>query len=100
VLIKDGTLSFNGVDRGAIVAPVNSVTVKGGRTVYRTAAPSSQFPVAVTALVTPGACSDGMSDRTYPSAARVEIDYAGASPNVTLNGCAAPERMLEQAPRP
>jgi uncharacterized membrane protein len=41
-----------------------------------------------------------MSDRTYPSAARVEIDYAGASPNVTLNGCAAPERMLEQAPRP
>ena len=98
VLLKDGSLSFNGVDRGAIVAPIASVEVRSPAIVYRTAPPSAVLPVAVTATVTPGACSDGMSDRTYPYAAVVDIDYAGAAPPVTLKGCAGPESLFEQPP--
>lgn len=95
VLLKDGSLSFSGVDRGAIVAPIASVEARGGGAVYRTPPPSTRFPVAVRATVTPGACSDGMSDRVYPYAAVVDIDYAGAAPPVTLKGCAGPESLFQ-----
>jgi uncharacterized membrane protein len=91
-------LSFNGVDRGAIVAPIADTQVSGASTVYRTAPPGAAMPVAVRATVTPGACSDGMSDRTYPYVASVDIDYAGASPPVSLNGCAGPESLFERPP--
>jgi uncharacterized membrane protein len=94
VLLANGSLSFNGVDRGAIVAPITSRTVERGRTVFQTSPPSVQRPVAVRAALTPGDCSDGMSDRTYPYSAVVEIDYAGAAPPVTLNGCAGPESLF------
>jgi uncharacterized membrane protein len=99
-LLKDGTLSFEGVDRGAIRAPIASVRVHSPAIVYRTAPPSAQLPVAVQATVTPGACSDGMSDRVYPYSAVVEIDYAGAAPPVTLTGCAGPESLFERRPTP
>lgn len=99
-LLKDGTLVFEGVDRGAIRAPIASVEVRSPAIVYRTAPPSAVLPVAVTATVTPGVCSDGMSDRTYPYAAAVEIDYAGAAPPATLTGCAGPESLFERPPAP
>jgi uncharacterized membrane protein len=100
VLLKDGSLSFDGVDRGAIIAPIASVEVRSPTIIYRTAPPSVVLPVAVTATVTPGVCSDGMSDRTYPYAATVEINYAGAAPPATLTGCAGPESLFERPPAP
>ena len=94
VLLKDGALSFDAVDRGAIRAQIASVRVEGRTTVFRTPAPNAVFPVAVRAAVTPGDCSDGMSDRTYPYSAVVEVDYAGARPAETWRGCGGPESLF------
>jgi uncharacterized membrane protein len=51
---------------------------------------SSNDPV-LELLVTPGSCSDGMSDRTYPFTARMVY---GA---LTLTGCAMPGRPTGEA---
>ena len=42
--------------------------------------------------LTPGDCSDGMSDRRYAYAASVELD------GDVLRGCGTPERLFGEAP--
>ena len=42
--------------------------------------------------LTPGACSDGMSDRRYPYAAQVRLG------GEVLRGCAGPERLFQPQP--
>lgn len=96
-LLKDGSFSFNGENRGAIVAPLTDSERGGGSVVFRTPAPTRDFPVAARATIKPGPCSSGASDRAYPYAATLDIDYAGASPPVSLQGCAGPESLFDPA---
>jgi uncharacterized membrane protein len=65
--------------------------VQGTTAVYASAAEDGTALV-VTLIATE--CSDGMSDRTYPLTARVELG------GQTLNGCAASVAFLDSEPRP
>ncbi len=98
------TVAEQGPENGAFyralgTEPFWSVTIGGGRMVYEApgqpridvAAPAPRATpngrryesAAFTVDISPGPCSDGMSDRTYPDTVRVA--FAGAEP--PLAGC-------------
>lgn len=81
-------LTYSGVDRPEQKA-ANPGPVLQGALASWTARTEAGTPLVVTLTATD--CSDGMSDRTYPLAARVEIG------GETLTGCAAASAALERA---
>jgi uncharacterized membrane protein len=78
-------MSYSGLDRPEQTAPRPAPTIAGATATWTTTAEAGN-PLVVT--LTAGDCSDGMSDRTYPLTAQVEI--AGE----VLNGCAASTAWL------
>lgn len=81
-------LTYSGVDRPEQKA-ANPGPVLQGALASWTARTEAGTPLVVTLTATD--CSDGMSDRTYPLAARVEIG------GETLTGCAAASAAIERA---
>lgn len=81
-------LTYSGVDRPEQKAANPGPTLQGTVAVWTTAT-EAQTPLVVTLMATD--CSDGMSDRTYPLTAKVEI--GGES----LTGCAAAVAAIEKA---
>ncbi len=79
VEITPDTLTYSGVDRPERRASHTGPTVQGTTAVYTGAVGDDALVVTLMATE----CSDGMSDRTYPLAARVEVG------GETLIGCAA-----------
>lgn len=80
VTLEGEAMTYSGVDRPEQRAE-RPIPIIDGRQVSWTTTTDAGNPLVVT--LTAGECSDGMSDRTYPLTARVEI--AGEA----LNGCAA-----------
>ncbi|HEY0052633.1 MAG TPA: hypothetical protein VGB49_04395 [Caulobacteraceae bacterium] len=80
VQIAGERLTLSGVDRPERSTRHGGVTVRGDRAAWWGRFPDGQ---AITVAVTPGPCSDGMSDRTYPLKASVSLG------SETLTGCAA-----------
>lgn len=87
--ITPDALVYSGVDRPEQRAP-NPGPVMRGATAAFSSKTQQGTELVVTLMATE--CSDGMSDRTYPLVARVEIG------DEALNGCAAPTAALQQAP--
>ena len=87
--ITPGRLSYSGVDRPEQTAPNPGPTVQGTTATW-SATTSAGAPLEILLIATE--CSDGMSDRTYPLTARVQI--AGE----TLNGCAIQTAALAALP--
>lgn len=88
VEIVPESLTYSGVDRPAQKAANPGPAVQGAVAVW-TAETEAKTPLVVTLAATD--CSDGMSDRTYPLTARVEI--GGES----LTGCAAAVAAIDKA---
>ncbi|MFN3815854.1 COG3650 family protein [Brevundimonas sp.] len=80
VNIDENGLVYSGVDRPEERAP-NVGPEMAGTTAMWSSQTDQGRALSVTLIQTP--CSDGMSDRTYPLTARVEIGEE------VLNGCAA-----------
>ncbi len=83
-ITRDG-LTYTRVDQPTRRAPNRGVTVQGTVATFAT---STDIKEALNVTLIATECSDGMSDRTYPLTARVEI---GAD---TLTGCAAPASVI------
>lgn len=88
VQITPTGLTYSGVDRPEQKAANPGPALQGTVAVWTTAT-EAQTPLVVTLMATD--CSDGMSDRTYPLTAKVEI--GGES----LTGCAAAVAAIEKA---
>lgn len=86
--VSGDQMTYSGVDRPAQAAP-RPEPVVAGTTATWTTETEGGAEMTVTLADTP--CSDGMSDRTYPLTARVEIG------DETLNGCAASAAWMETA---
>jgi uncharacterized membrane protein len=80
VEITPQALTYSGVDRPEQTAANPGPVLQGGLASWTTKT-AAGAPLVVTLTATD--CSDGMSDRTYPLAAKVEIG------GETLTGCAA-----------
>lgn len=80
VEMTGGRIRIAGVDRPEMTAPRTSPAVQGTTATWTTTTDDGQ-PLVITVMDTD--CSDGMSDRTYPLTARVQIGME------TLNGCGA-----------
>ncbi|MBB5740153.1 COG3650 family protein [Brevundimonas aurantiaca] len=78
-ITPDG-LTYTRVDQPAQHAPNRGATVQGTVATYAT---STDLNEALNVVLIATECSDGMSDRTYPLTAKVEIG------DDTLTGCAA-----------
>lgn len=85
VEVRSDGLVYSGADRPEQRAPNPGPVIQGTTAVYASATPTG---TALVLTLMDTDCSDGMSDRTYPLTARVEI--AGE----TLNGCAASVAFL------
>lgn len=85
VEITPDALIYTRVDQPAQRAPNRGATVQG---TVATFASSTDLNQALNVVLIATECSDGMSDRTYPLTARVEIG------GDELTGCAAPASML------
>ena len=81
-------LTYSGVDRPEQKAANPGPALQGTVAVWTTET-ETKTPLVVTLTATD--CSDGMSDRTYPLTAKVEI--GGES----LTGCAASSAAIEKA---
>ncbi|MGH7028561.1 COG3650 family protein [Brevundimonas sp.] len=81
-------LTYSGVDRPEQKAANPGPALQGTVAIWTTET-EAKTPLVVTLTATD--CSDGMSDRTYPLTARVEI--GGES----LTGCAAAVAAIEKA---
>ena len=84
-------LTYSGVDRPEQKAANPGPALQGTVAVW-TAETATKTPLVVTLSATD--CSDGMSDRTYPLTARVEIG------DDTLTGCAASKSAIMVQPAP
>ena len=91
VEITPDALIYTRVDQPTQRAPNRGATVQG---TVATFASSTNLNQALNVVLIATECSDGVSDRTYPLTARVEI---GAD---TLTGCAAPAALLTARPAP
>ncbi|WP_425981612.1 COG3650 family protein [Brevundimonas sp. TWP1-2-1b1] len=91
VEITPDALIYTRVDQPTQRAPNRGATVQG--TVANFAS-STDLNQALNVVLIATECSDGMSDRTYPLTAKVEIG------DDTLTGCAAPASMLTAQPAP
>lgn len=80
-------LKFSGADLPERTARNNGPVVEGAQAVWTAAADDGSM---LSVTLTPGPCSDGMSDRTYPLTARVQLGPQ------TYNGCAATVEALER----
>jgi uncharacterized membrane protein len=89
VEITPDALVYSGVDRPEQRAPNPGPVMQGAIATFTTET-AEGHELIVTLMATE--CSDGMSDRTYPLVARVEVGEE------TLSGCAAPTAALMQAP--
>lgn len=89
-ITPDG-LTYTRVDQPAQHAPNRGATVQGTVATYAT---STDLNEALNVVLIATECSDGMSDRTYPLTAKVEIG------DDELTGCAAPASMLTTQPAP
>jgi len=89
--ITPQTLSWSGVDQPVQTAANPGPAVQGTTATWRTETSTGTLLV-LTLIATE--CSDGMSDRTYPLTARVELGEQ------TFSGCAATKAFLDAAPRP
>lgn len=97
VEITPQALVYSGVDRAERRASNPGPLVQGTTAVYAAmidngAERDGPGMMVVTLIATE--CSDGMSDRTYPLTARVELGEE------TLNGCAAPTAAVTARPAP
>ena len=81
-------LIYSGVDRPEQKAANPGPVLQGTVAVWSTAT-DAKTPLVVTLMATD--CSDGMSDRTYPLTAKVEMD------GESLTGCAASGAAIEKA---
>lgn len=88
VEITPAGLTYSGVDRPEQKAANPGPALQGTVAVWTTET-EAKAPLVVTLTATD--CSDGMSDRTYPLTAKVEI--GGES----LTGCAAASAAIEKA---
>jgi len=88
VEITPAGLTYSGVDRPEQKAANPGPALQGTVAVWTTAT-EAKTPLVITLMATD--CSDGMSDRTYPLTAKVEI--GGES----LTGCAAASAAIEKA---
>lgn len=88
VEITPAGLTYSGVDRAEQKAANPGPVLQGTVAVWTTET-EAKAPLVVTLTATD--CSDGMSDRTYPLTAKVEI--GGES----LTGCAAASAAIEKA---
>ena len=86
--IAGQTLRYSGVDRPEQTAP-NAGPVMTGTVATWTARTAQGHALEISLMATE--CSDGMSDRTYPLTAKVEIG------DETLTGCAAATAAIERA---
>jgi len=91
VEITPDALIYTRVDQPTQRAPNRGATVQG---TVATFASSTDLNQALNVVLIATECSDGMSDRTYPLTAKVEIG------DDTLTGCAAPASMLTTQPAP
>ena len=91
VEITPDALIYTRVDQPTQRAPNHGATVQG---TVATFASSTNLNKALNVVLIATECSDGMSDRTYPLTAKVEIG------DDTLTGCAAPASMLTAQPAP
>lgn len=91
VEITPDALIYTRVDQPGQRAPNRGATVQG---TVATFASSTDLNQALNVVLIATECSDGMSDRTYPLTAKVEIG------DDTLTGCAAPASMLTTQPAP
>lgn len=91
VEITPAGLVYSGADRPEQRAANPGPTIQGTTAVYASA--TDQGAALVVTLIATE-CSDGMSDRTYPLTARIEIGQE------TLNGCAASVTFLNTPPLP
>lgn len=85
VEMRPDVLIYSGVDRPEQRAPNLRRMVSADEAVFRG---TTQTGAALVVILTPVACSDGMSDRVYPLTARVEIG------SERLSGCAASVRAI------
>ncbi len=88
VEITPAGLTYSGVDRPEQKAANPGPALQGTVATWTTET-EAKTPLVVTLTATD--CSDGMSDRTYPLTARVEIG------GETLTGCAAAVAAIEKA---
>ena len=88
VEIKSDGLIYSGVDRPEQKAPNPGPTLQGNLASWTT---KTEAGNDLTVTLTATDCSDGMSDRTYPLTAKVEIG------GETLTGCAAAATAIERA---
>ena len=86
VRIRPDGIEYDGMDRPLRRGGNPGPTVQGTTAVWATATEDGQALVVTLAATE---CSDGMSDRTYPLTARVEVG------SETLNGCAAPQSFID-----
>ena len=91
VEITPDTLIYTRMDQPTQRAPNRGATVQGTVATYAT---STDLNAAMNVVLIATECSDGMSDRTYPLTARVELGEQ------SFNGCAATKAFLDAAPRP
>ena len=88
VEITRAGLKTSGVDKPERTAPNAGPAMEPGRATWTATTSDGE---ALKVVLTAGPCSDGMSDRTYPLNAEVEL--AGES----LKGCAAAIEALNRA---
>jgi len=81
-------LTYSGVDRAEQKAANPGPTLQGNLVSWTT---KTETGADLTVTLTATDCSDGMSDRTYPLTAKVEIG------GETLTGCAAATAAIERA---
>ena len=91
VEVTPDALVYTRMDQPTQRAPNHGATVQGTMATYAT---STDLKMALNLTLVATECSDGMSDRTYPLTARVEIG------DDTLNGCADAASALAVAPAP
>lgn len=88
VEITPQALIYSGVDRPEQKAANSGPTLQGNLVSWTT---KTEAGADLTVTLTATDCSDGMSDRTYPLTAKVEIG------GETLTGCAAATAAIERA---
>ena len=81
-------LTYSGVDRAEQKAANPGPTLQGNLVSWAT---KTEAGADLTVTLTATDCTDGMSDRTYPLTAKVEIG------GETLTGCAAATAAIERA---
>lgn len=88
VEITPQVLTYSGVDRPEQTAANPGLMLQGTLASWTT---TTEAGAGLKVTLTATDCSDGMSDRTYPLAAQVEIG------DETLTGCAAAVAAIERA---